>query len=103
MIKIIKQINQLCITATFSIIVVACGATNPPTISEGHIGSTSDETAADKASIPQPVTQVPALPHPGKREKLEYSPKIDLEKINFGKIEPFNPQEFLPEGGENKY
>jgi len=51
--------------------IVACGATNPPTISEGHIKSPSDEAAAEKALIPQPVTQVPALPHPGQREKLE--------------------------------
>jgi len=50
--------------------VVACGATNPPTISEGHITS-SDEAAAEKALIPQPVTQVPALPRPGQRKKLE--------------------------------
>lgn len=25
------------------------------------------------------------------REKLDYGQKIDLEKINFGKIEPFSP------------
>ncbi|VAW52604.1 Type II secretion pathway protein D homolog [hydrothermal vent metagenome] len=51
--------------------VAACGATNPPTPSEGHIKSTSDSDAADKALIPQPISQVPALPRPGKREKLE--------------------------------
>lgn len=26
-----------------------------------------------------------------KREKLDYGQKIDLENINFGKIEPFSP------------
>lgn len=49
--------------------VIACGATNPPSISEGHIQPDSAET--DKEAIPQPVKQVPALPRPGKREKLE--------------------------------
>ena len=51
--------------------VVACGASNPPTISEGHIQPTSDEDLAKKALIPQTVTQVPALPRPGQRKKLE--------------------------------
>jgi len=27
----------------------------------------------------------------GNREKLDYPEKIDLTKINFGKIEPFSP------------
>ncbi len=52
-------------------LVVACGASNPPKISEGHIKSTADDVAAEKALIPLPVTQVPALPRPGQREKLE--------------------------------
>lgn len=52
-----------------ALFVVACGATNPPSISEGHIKS--DPAVADKSDIPQPVTQVPALPRPVKREKLE--------------------------------
>ena len=47
--------------------IVACGATNPPEISEGHIKSKPTESG----NIPQPVTRVPALPRPGKREKLE--------------------------------
>ena len=54
-----------------AILIAACGATNPPTISEGHIKSASDDVTADKALIPQPVTQVPALPRPGQRKKLE--------------------------------
>ncbi len=61
--------SGICIT--IAILIAACGATNPPTISAGHIKSTSDDAAAEKALIPQPVTQVPALPRPGKREKLE--------------------------------
>lgn len=73
--NIIKRIKHVCIasayTITIGVAVVACGATNPPTISEGHIKSTPDSKVADKASIPQPVTQVPALPRPGKRVKLE--------------------------------
>ncbi len=59
------------IVVVTTMILVACGATNPPTPSKGHIKSTPDSDAADKALIPQPVTQVPALPRPGKREKLE--------------------------------
>ncbi len=50
-----------------ALLVVACGATNPPLPSEGHIKSDT----VDKSDIPQPVTQIPALPRPGKREKLE--------------------------------
>ena len=51
--------------------VVACGATNPPAPSKGHIKTTPITKASDKSIIPAPVTQVPALPRPGKREKLE--------------------------------
>lgn len=54
-----------------AIFIVACGATNPPVISEGHIKSTPSSKSEDKKSIPSPVTQVPALPRPGKRDKLE--------------------------------
>ncbi len=71
-IKNIKnRVYQSCITVVTAVMVVACGATNPPTISEGHIKSKTDEAAAEKALIPQPIIQVPALPRPGKREKLE--------------------------------
>jgi len=71
-IKNIKnRILQSCITAVIATVVIACGATNPPAMSEGHIKSTTAEEAADKASIPQLVTQVPTLPRPGQREKLE--------------------------------
>lgn len=49
------------------ILIAACGATNPPAVSEGHITSENSVSGA----IPAPVTKVPALPRPGKREKLE--------------------------------
>jgi len=70
---IIKSINnrflQSGISIGVAIFVAACGATNPPTISEGHIKS--EPAAADKKDIPQPAIRVPALPRPVKREKLE--------------------------------
>jgi general secretion pathway protein D len=68
---IINRFIQSSVCIALAIFIAACGATNPPTISEGHIKSTSDDAVAEKALIPQPVTQVPALPRPGKREKLE--------------------------------
>ncbi len=69
--KTVKRIQHVCFAAVFAVTVVACGATNPPTISEGHIKSTTPDKVADKDSIPQPVIQAPALPRPGKRKKLE--------------------------------
>jgi len=67
-IKIIKKrFLQSCISTVAAVLVVACGATNPPTPSDGHIKS----DPVDKGEIPQLVTQVPALPRPGKRKKLE--------------------------------
>ena len=69
--KSIKRIRHICFAAFFAVAVVACGATNPPTMSQGHIKSTRPDKIADKDSIPQPVTQVPVLPRPGKRKKLE--------------------------------
>ncbi len=62
---------QSCLFTVVAVFVVACGATNPPAPSEGHIKSASDDVATDKSRIPQHVTQVPALPRPGKRKKLE--------------------------------
>ncbi len=70
-INIKNRILQAFIASAIATSIVACGATNPPTVSEGHIKSTTESEAAEKASIPQPVTRVPALPRPGKREKLE--------------------------------
>ncbi|MCK5396497.1 MAG: pilus (MSHA type) biogenesis protein MshL, partial [Gammaproteobacteria bacterium] len=72
---IIKNIKnrflQSCITITVATFIVACGATNPPTPSEGHIKSTPVAKISDRNAIPAPVTQVPALPRPGQRKKLE--------------------------------
>jgi len=65
---IIKRFLQGCCASAIAILLGACGATNPPTPSEGHIKADSSKATAD---IPRPVTQVPALPRPGKREKLE--------------------------------
>jgi general secretion pathway protein D len=70
-INIKNRISKALIASAVATSIVACGATNPPSMSEGHIKSTSESEAAEKASIPQPVTQVPALPRPGKRAKLE--------------------------------
>jgi general secretion pathway protein D len=64
--NIIKRFLQGCFISALVVLVAACGATNPPIPSEGHIKA--DSSTAD---IPKPVTQVPALPRPGKREKLE--------------------------------
>ena len=70
---IIKNIKNKFLPASLSFgmvfFLVACGATNPPTISEGHIKS--DPAAENKKNIPQPAMQVPALPRPVRREKLE--------------------------------
>lgn len=60
-----------CAFIVSAVLIVSCGATNPPKRSDGHIKSTPLSTATNKSSIPAPVTQVPALPRPGKREKLE--------------------------------
>ncbi len=66
-IKKIKSFLSYGFIAAIAVFVVACGATNPPEISQGHI--TSKEN--DKGDIPEAVTNVPVLPRPGKREKLE--------------------------------
>jgi general secretion pathway protein D len=69
----IKNINhrllQACASLGIATLIVACGATNPPTISEGHIKS--EPVKKQKGSIPETVNQVPALPRPGTRKKLE--------------------------------
>jgi MSHA type pilus biogenesis protein MshL len=69
--KIKNRVLQSCISIVMAAVVVACGATNPPAMSAGHIKSTPEKVADDKALIPQPVTQVPVLPRPGQRVKLE--------------------------------
>jgi general secretion pathway protein D len=65
--KITNRFLHGSLASVLVVLVAACGATNPPTPSEGHIQSDT----AKAAEIPSPVTQVPALPRPGKREKLE--------------------------------
>jgi len=69
--KIKNRVLQGCFSIVIAVVMAACGATNPPAMSAGHIKSTPDKVADDKALIPQPVTQVPALPRPGQRVKLE--------------------------------
>ncbi|MCK4674333.1 MAG: pilus (MSHA type) biogenesis protein MshL [Gammaproteobacteria bacterium] len=64
---IINRFIQSSVCIAIAILIAACGATNPPTPSTGHIKSDS----VKKGEIPPPVTQVPALPRPGKRKKLE--------------------------------
>ena len=66
---VISCFVRCCIVIGVAAFIIACGATNPPTISDGHIKSRSSKNS--KSSIPSPVTQVPALPRPGKRKKLE--------------------------------
>ena len=66
-----KRFFQCGASITVAVFIVACGATNPPTPSQGHIKATPATKVADKKAIPSPVTQVPALQKPGKREKLE--------------------------------
>ncbi len=70
---IIKNFNnrvfKICVSIGIAVLVVACGATNPPTISQGHIKS--EPVTKQKGDIPEPVTQVPVLPRPGTRQTLE--------------------------------
>ena len=68
---IIKRISISCFSVMIAASIVACGATNPPTVSEGHIKSDTEKKSTEKNNIPQTVTKVPALPRPGKRKKLE--------------------------------
>ena len=49
------------------LLLAACGASNPPDLSQGHLGS--DAEAAD--TIPAPVIEVPILPEPEQRPGLE--------------------------------
>lgn len=71
---IIKNIKnrfiKSCTSLSVAAFVVSCGATNPPEISQGHIKS-DPAKQREKEQIPEPVTQVPSLPKPGKRKKLE--------------------------------
>lgn len=71
MIKIKKYFLKYSSFIAIAVFVAACGASKPPTISEGHLKSTDNQSAESKSNIPLPVMQLPTLPRPGKREKLE--------------------------------
>lgn len=62
--KIIKNIGVL----GLSLLLIACGASNPPTKSEGHLDSSS---AAPLDTIPATVNDAPILPEPEQRPALE--------------------------------
>ncbi|MCK5002490.1 MAG: pilus (MSHA type) biogenesis protein MshL [Gammaproteobacteria bacterium] len=49
------------------LLLAACGASNPPVLSQGHLGG--DAEALD--TIPEPVIDVPVLPEPEQRPDLE--------------------------------
>lgn len=61
--KIIKNIW----IAVLSLLLIACGASNPPTKSEGHLGN--DMAPLD--TIPATVSDAPILPEPEERPALE--------------------------------
>ena len=63
MIKMIK--NGLLLACLM--VLTACGASNPPAMSQGHL--TADAEAAD--TIPAPVIDAPILPEPEQRPNLE--------------------------------
>ena len=62
-----NKMTRHALIVLISAFIAACGATNPPAVSEGHIKSEPEISG----SIPEPVVQVPSLPKPGRREKLE--------------------------------
>ena len=63
MIKIIKNSLML----GLCLLVVACGASNPPAMSEGHLGN----DLAPPDIIPEAVVDAPILPEPEQRPDLE--------------------------------
>ncbi|MDH5389332.1 MAG: pilus (MSHA type) biogenesis protein MshL [Gammaproteobacteria bacterium] len=50
------------------LLLAACGASNPPVISEGHLDG---DVAASSEDIPKPVIEAPVLPEPELRPNLE--------------------------------
>jgi len=71
--KIIKKIHKgffgRLIVSAGVVFLVACGATNPPIQSDGHISA--NDIAQPEASIPPPIVQAPTLKRPLKRERIE--------------------------------
>ena len=63
MIKIIKD----GLLVSYLVALTACGASNPPAVSEGHL----DGEIRDADVIPSPVVEVPILPEPEQRPNLE--------------------------------
>jgi general secretion pathway protein D len=68
MTKLKSRIIRPCLVTGVVVLLYACGATNPPEPSQGHI---KPDSASKKQNIPKTVSQAPLLPPPGKREKLE--------------------------------
>lgn len=71
--KIIKKIcngfiGRLALSTGVTLL-VACGATNPPVQSDGHINA--NDSVQPNASIPPPIVQAPTLKRPVKRERIE--------------------------------
>ncbi|MDH3342968.1 MAG: pilus (MSHA type) biogenesis protein MshL [Gammaproteobacteria bacterium] len=62
-----KKMIKNCLLPGYVLLLTACGASNPPDLSEGHLGV--DAEVAD--SIPAPVTDAPVLPEPEQRPNLE--------------------------------
>ncbi|MBL4712629.1 MAG: pilus (MSHA type) biogenesis protein MshL [Gammaproteobacteria bacterium] len=69
-INIKNRLLRSSVSLMTALVIVACGATNPPAVSEGHI-RTDDGIANKNEDIPLPITQAPTLPRPGVRKKLE--------------------------------
>ena len=83
--KIIKKImegftGRLFISASV-IFLVACGATNPPVQSDGHISASA--LPQSDAAIPPPIMQAPTLKRPVKRERIEtYTVVVNQVPVN---------------------
>jgi len=71
--KIIKKIHNgsfgRLIVSAGAVFLVACGASNPPIQSDGHISAS--DISQPEASIPPPIVQVSTLKRPLKRERIE--------------------------------
>ena len=73
--KIRKTSRRILLSTVGSLLLSACGATNPPVQSEGHLNAS--QSRGDE-SIPAPVIQAPELKRPEKREPLEtYTVVVD--------------------------